>query len=142
MSFRRPVQIVAAVVVLMLGGFALSGCTGGQTTIRNYGDPANTTGGKDYYDNFMFGCTNIEPNPSGATPVKSTPAYVPPKAGFEGFDYCKCVYDGMEKKVPFSDAKAVEDEQANAKKNADGTYDITIPKNIQTVMTSCDSKRS
>ena len=66
-------------------------------------------------------CTNVEPDPSGATPVKSTSIYVPPKAGFEGFDYCKCVYDGMVKKVPFSDAKKFEDDQANAKKNADGT---------------------
>ena len=143
MSFaRRPVQIVAATLVLVLGGLALSACTGGQTTVRNYGDPANTTGGKDYYDNFMFGCTNVEPSPPGATPVKSTSAYVPPKSGFEGFDYCKCVYDGMDKKVPFPDAKAFEDEQANAKKNADGTYNITVPKNIQTVMDSCSSKRS
>ena len=141
MSFRRPTQIVVAVVVLLLGGLALSACTGGQTTVRNYGDPANQ-GGKDYYDNFMFGCTNVEPNPSGATPVKATSAYVPPKDGFEGFDYCKCIYDGLEAKVPFSDAKAFEEEQANAKKNADGTYDITIPKNIQTVMSGCASKKS
>ena len=141
MSFRRPVQIVAAVAVLLLGGLVLSACTGGEAAVRNYGDPADQ-GGKDYYDNFMFGCTNVEPNPAGATPVKATSAYVPTKDGFEGFDYCKCIYDGLEAKVPFDDVKAFEDAQAKATKNADGTYDITIPKNIQTVMNGCESKRS
>lgn len=140
MSFRRPVQIVAAVVVLMLGGLALSACTGGQESVRGYGDPADQ--GKDYYDNFMFGCTNVEADPPGATPVKSTSAYVPPQDGFEGFDYCKCIYEGLEAKVDFDEVKAFEEAQAKATKNADGTYDITIPKNIQTVMKGCASKRS
>jgi len=141
MSFRRPAQIVATVLVLLLGGLALSACTGGEAAVRNYGDPANQSG-KDYYDNFMFGCTNVEPNPPGATPVKSTSDYVPPQDGFEGFDYCKCVYAGLEAKVPFSDVKAFEEAQAKATKNADGTYDITVPKNIQTVMKGCESERS
>lgn len=141
MSFRRPVQIVAAVLVLMLGGLALSACTGGEPRLGDYGKPSDQDA-KDYYDNFMFGCTNVEPDPPGATPVKSTSAYVPPQDGFEGFDYCKCIYDGLEAKVPFDDVKAFEDAQAKATKNADGTYDITIPKNIQTVMNGCESKRS
>jgi hypothetical protein len=141
MSFRRPVQIVAAVLVLMLGGSALSACTGGEPRLGDYGKPADTEA-KDYYDNFMFGCTNVEPDPAGATPTKATAAYTPPQDGYEGFDYCKCIYDGLEKKVPFADVTAFEDEQAKAKKNADGTYDITIPKNIQSVMAGCASKKS
>ena len=141
MSFRRPVQIVAAVLVLMLGGLALSACTGGQTTLRNYGDPANE-GAKDYYDNFMFGCTNVEPDPAGATPTKPTSEYKQTQPGYEGFDYCKCVYDGLEKKVPFSDVTAFEDEQATAKKQPDGSYDITVPKNIQAVMDGCAGSKN
>ena len=129
MSFRRPVQIVAAVVVLMLGGLALSACTGGEPRLGDYGKPSDQD-------------TNVEADPQGATPVKSTSAYVPPQDGFEGFDYCKCIYDGLDAKVPFDDVKAFEEAQAKATKNADGTYDITIPKNIQTVMNSCASKRS
>jgi hypothetical protein len=136
MSFRRPAQIVATVAVLLLGGSALSACTGGEATLRNYGDPANM-GGKDYYDNFMFGCTNVEPDPAGATPTKATSDYEPPQQGYEGFDYCKCVYDGLEKKVPFSDVTEFENAQAKAKKQPDGTYDITVPKNIQAVMNGC-----
>ncbi len=141
MSFRRPVQIVATMAVLLLGGSALSACTGGEPRLGDYGKPSDQDA-KDYYDNFMFGCTNVEPDPAGATPTKATAAYEPPQQGYEGFDYCKCVYDGLEKKVPFADVTAFEDEQAKATKQADGSYDITVPKNIQAVMNSCAGSKN
>ncbi|MFM7068988.1 MAG: hypothetical protein ACKOYM_05945 [Actinomycetes bacterium] len=135
LSFRRP---AALAVVLAVCAFSAAACTGGEPVIRNYGDPAKTTGGPDYYDNFMLGCTGVQVDPPGSTPTKETSEYSDPKYG--SFNYCRCVYDGMESKVPFNDAKAFETEQANATKNSSGDYDITIPKNIQTVMDSCQSK--
>lgn len=130
MSFPRS-QVVLFVGVLMLSGLMLPACTGGQTVVRDYGNPAETTK-KDYYDDFMFGCTGVEAKPG-------TNTYSNPKLASQ--NYCDCVYKGMKAKVPFSDAKAFEEEQAAATENKDGTYDITIPKNIKTVMASCDGDR-
>lgn len=124
-------RLVLVVLAVVLGGVGLSSCTGGQALIRDYGNPT-ATDKKDYYDDFMFGCTGVEP-------VKGTNRYLDPVLASS--DYCNCVYKGLKARVPFSEAKAFEEAQAKATKQPDGTYDITIPKNIQVVMASCDSKK-
>ena len=130
MSVPRT-HLVLVVLAVVLGGSSLSACTGGQVLIRDYGDPA-ATDKKDYYDDFMFGCTGVEP-------VKGTNRYLDPK--LSSSDYCNCVYKGMKARVPFSEAKAFEEDQAKATQRPDGSYDITIPKNIRAVMAGCDSKK-
>ena len=106
-------------------GITLVACTGGEAEPKDYGEV--NTKGEGYYGNFMYGCTGVEPKDGKYVDVK-----------LESADFCRCVYDGLKEKVPFSDMQEFEKEQADA---ADG--EIVIPKNIATVQDECaDESRS
>jgi hypothetical protein len=80
----------------------------------------------DYEKNFMFGC-NEQKNVPEDDPEDTTAGPQAPE------DYCKCVYDGLKKKVNFEDAKAFEEQQAE-----EDAGQIEVPKNIQSVFDSCE----
>lgn len=82
--------------------------------------------GADYKNNFMLGCTGVDPE-TGESP--------------EGYQQlasekqCLCVYDGLVEKVPFDDAKAFEDAQAEAESGSD----IKVPDNIAAIFKGCET---
>lgn len=80
--------------------------------------------GEDYRNNFMLGCTGVDPDtgesPEGYEPLASE-------------KQCVCVYDGLVEKVPFEEAKDFEESQAEAETGAD----IEIPDNIAAIFDDC-----
>lgn len=119
----RPVTRAArGMILIAVAAIALAGCAGGQPQPKEYGE-ANTEN-DGYFGNFMLGCTGTE-----AVGGK----YDPDKIEFESEDYCRCVFAGMKETVPFAEAKAFEEAQAETEDGAD----ITVPKNIRTVMDDC-----
>lgn len=103
---RSPSRFVLPALVAVV--LVLSGC-GQQTQPTAYGS--------GYQANFTFGCENQ---------VKAEGGPRAPKT------YCKCVYQGLVKRVSFADAKKFEEQQATAKAGQ-----IKVPKNIQAVLDSC-----
>jgi hypothetical protein len=89
-------------------------------------NPQPTGYGDDYRDNFMLGCTGVDPE-TGESP--------------EGYEQlasekqCTCVYDGLEEKVPFEEAKEFEDTQAEAESGSD----IKVPDNIAAIFDDCET---
>lgn len=89
-------------------------------------NPQPTGYGDDYRDNFMLGCTGVDPD-TGESP--------------EGYEQlatekqCACVYEGLEEKIPFDEAKEFEDAQAEA----DSGADIEVPDNIAKVFADCEN---
>ena len=91
-------------------------------------NPQPTDYGQEYEDNFMLGCTGVDPE-TGEVPnggEKLAPE-----------DDCACIYDGLVEKVPFDEAKAFEEAQADAESGAD----IEIPENIQSIIDDCSATR-
>lgn len=125
----RPVTRAArGLSVLAVAAIALAGCGSGQAQPRSYGDV--TTDGSGYFGNFMYGCTGVSiPNDDDKT-------YDDGDLGSE--DYCKCVFQGMKETVPFDEARDFEEAQADTEKGAD----ITVPRNIETVMDDCQSEQT
>lgn len=82
--------------------------------------------GDDYKDNFILGCTGVDPE-TGESP--------------EGYEQlasekqCTCVYDGLVEKVPFDEAKEFEDAQAEAESGSD----IEVPDNIAAIFDDCET---
>ncbi len=119
----RPVTRAArGMILLAVAAIALAGCSGGQPQPREYGEVNTENDG--YFGNFMLGCTGTEAE-GGEYPAD--------KIEFESEDFCRCVFAGMKETVPFAEAQAFDEAQAEAE---DGS-DIEIPKNIQTVMDDC-----
>jgi hypothetical protein len=119
----RPVRLL---IVGLVASVALVGCTGQQADPGEYGDVNTENDG--YYGNFMFGCTGVEANDDGE--------YVDVK--LENPDFCTCVFEQMMQTVPFADAKAFDEAQADAE---EGT-EITIPSNIDSARESCADEAS
>lgn len=109
-SFRSILLAVAAASLLM------SAC-GQVTQPSDYGDA--------YEANFMTGCNTQKVVP-GEDPKVTTLGPQAPK------DFCKCVYDGLVKKVSFPDAKKFEEQQAT-----ESAGNITVPKPIKTIIDGC-----
>jgi hypothetical protein len=87
-------------------------------------NPQPTDYGQEYEDNFMLGCTGVDPE-TGEVPnggEKLAPE-----------DDCACIYDGLVEKVPFDEAKDFENEQAEA----DSGEDIVVPDNIASIIEDC-----
>lgn len=90
-------------------------------------NPQPTDYGDDYEDNFMLGCTGIFQK-GDKEGERSSDAVV-----FASEDECQCIYDGLVEKVPFSEAKEFEDQQAEAESGDD----IVVPDNIQKIFDEC-----
>lgn len=87
-------------------------------------NPQPTGYGDAYRDNFILGCTGVDPE-TGESP--------------EGYEQlasekqCTCVYEGLVEKVPFDEAKDFEDAQAKAESGSD----IKVPDNIAEIFDGC-----
>lgn len=112
-----------ALTVAAIASVALIGCTnGGQAAQpKEYGDI--NTENKGYYGNLMFGCTGVQANGDGE--------YV--DVELESPAFCTCVFRGMKETVPFSEAKAFDEQQAEAEEGAE----IELPASIDKVRTTC-----
>jgi hypothetical protein len=82
--------------------------------------------GADYEKNFMFGCNEQQEVPEEDA-ADTTPG---PQASE---DFCQCVYDGLQDKVPFEEVKQFEEQQAE-----EDAGEIEVPKAIQAVIDSCE----
>ncbi len=74
----------------------------------------------------MLGCTGIDPD-TGEVPNGGE--VLAPE------DDCVCIYDNLEEKVPFDEAKEFEEQQAEAESG----QDIEIPDNIAAIIDDCTS---
>lgn len=112
MSRSLRSMLPALVLVVLVA----ASCTG-QRQVEVYSD--------QYEKNFMFGCHTQQsiPEDSAGGPQSSD-------------DYCKCVYKGLEEKVPESQVKEFEEQQAEQDPG-----EIKVPKPIQSVFDSCDKER-
>ena len=110
-SFRLGIAGMALVVA----GIVVSGC-GVNPQPTGYGD--------QYEENFMLGCTGIDPD-TGEVPNGGE--VLAPE------DDCVCIYDNLEEKVPFDEAKEFEEQQAEAESG----QDIEIPDNIAAIIDDC-----
>lgn len=119
-SSRRGLRGAGLSLLALL--VVLAGCSSGMRQPTDYGEI--NAKGEGFYGNFMYGCTGVEP-----TDGKYTGA----KLGSE--DYCKCVFTGLKKTVDFSDVRAFEEAQAEAK--ADNPP--KVPKGIEKVRKDCAS---
>lgn len=119
---RPSPHSVRSVVALAAAALLLAGCTAGQP--RDPGEYGAVNGKNEgYYGNLMFGCTGVRANSDGE--------YV--DVELESPDFCTCVFRGMKETVPFPDAKAFDEAQADAE---DGET-IDLPENINRVRTRC-----
>ena len=109
-SFRLILLAVAA------SSLVLTAC-GQHTQPTEYGEA--------YEANFMTGCHSQKVVP-GENPKDTT---VGPQSSK---DFCKCVYDGLVKKVPFEEAKKFEEQQAT-----ESAGNITVPKSIKSIIDGC-----
>ena len=123
---RPAPRHVRLLIAGLVASVALVGCTGQQADPSEYGDVNTENDG--YYGNFMFGCTGVEANDDGE--------YVDVK--LENPDFCTCVFEQMKQTVPFADAKAFDEAQADAE---EGT-EITIPSNIDSAREACADEAS
>ena len=112
-SFRSILFAVAAASLL------LTAC-GQHTQPTEYGDA--------YEANFMTGCHSQKVVPEENPKVTT----LGPQSSK---DFCKCVYDGLVKKVPFEDAKKFEEQQAT-----EDAGNISVPKPIKSVIDGCDKQ--
>lgn len=90
-------------------------------------NPQPTDYGDDYEDNFMLGCTGIFQK-GDKEGERSSDAVV-----FAPQDECQCIYDGLVEKVPFSESKEFEEQQAEAESGDE----IDVPDNIQKIYDEC-----
>ncbi len=129
-SAPRPAR---ALLTLVVASVALLGCTGGQQRQpTDYGEI--NTDNKGYYGNLMFGCTGVQANEDGTYDTSS----LPEGERLETPDYCTCVFRGLDQTVPFPDAKAFDEAQADAPEGST----ITLPANIDKVRTDCAEDES
>lgn len=114
-STGRYRRAVIGVLGAVIAAAALIGCTG-PTQPKEYGDA--------YKENFMIGCTGVEPNEEGQ--------FVDPSLGT--VSYCECVYQGLVDTVPFDQVEAFEKQQAESEAGQ-----IVVPANIEAVYDRCRS---
>lgn len=120
MRHQRFGRVSATVVVAIAASVVLLGCTGQARQPDSYGEPNPT--GEGFYGNFMFGCTGVEPVDGD---------YEDPT--LESQVFCRCVYDGMKETVPFPEAKAFDEAQAEVEPGEE----LDIPRGIETVRERC-----
>ena len=116
-SPRRSARVVAGAATV--AGLMLLGACGVNPQPTDYGEK--------YQENFMVGCTGVDTEgdvPSGGEKIAPVST-------------CECIYDGLVEKVPFDEAKAFEEAQADAESGDD----IEIPENIQSVYDDCSDSR-
>lgn len=109
-------KLVIAVICLL----ALAGCSGRVAQPRDYGEV--NAKGEGYFGNLMYGCTGVQPTDG---------KYVNTKLG--SAEYCRCLFDGLKESVPFEQAKAFEEAQADAKEGSEPD----VPKGIAKVQKEC-----
>lgn len=102
-------RALRAALVAVAATLVVSGC-GGEVQPRGYGD--------EYRENFMFGCTGVEPDQDPTLASR---------------DFCRCFYDGLVDRVPFDQAREFEEQQAEAESGED----IDVPEDIQRVVDRC-----
>jgi len=125
---RSVPRSARALIIAVVASMAMLGCTGGQPPDpSSYGDINTINDG--YYGNLMFGCTGVQADEAGDYDTSS----LPEADRLESPDFCTCVFRGMKETVPFADAQAFDEQQADA---AEGE-NIELPANINTVRTSC-----
>lgn len=118
----RPIP--RSVLGVAVAAIALLAACGGQERQPDGYGSANPDG-EGYYGNFMYGCTGVEPVDG---------RYLEPV--LESQQFCRCVYDGMQETVPFADAAAFEEAQAEAEPgNA-----IEVPSSIASVQEACENE--
>ncbi|UDY37240.1 hypothetical protein [Dermatobacter hominis] len=113
----RPRSLRSILLGLALAALlALTAC-GQQRQAEPYSE--------DYQENFMFGCREQREVPEDDPDD--------PQAGPQSpEDYCKCVYDAMEKKIPAEQAKEFEEQQAD-----EDAGEIEVPKALQSIFDDC-----
>lgn len=113
----KPSRSPRTLLALILASLAVVSACGQQAQPKDYGE--------DYEKNFMLGCTGRDEDgdiPPGGSELASR-------------SYCECVYEGLEEKIPFDEAKEFEDKQSEAESGDE----IDVPKNIQSVFDGCES---
>lgn len=111
-------------VIAVLFALVATSCTGAVRDPTQYGD-ANTKG-EGFYGNLMYGCTGVLPDTDGN--------YVDEK--LSSSDYCKCLFEGLKDRVPFSDVRDFEEAQADAEPG----NEPDVPKGITAVQDDCSKK--
>lgn len=119
---RRGGTFVALVTILF--AVLVTSCTGAVRDPTNYGKV--NAKGEGFYGNLMYGCTGVEPDADGN--------YVDEK--LSSADYCKCLFEGLSDRVPFSDVRDFEEAQADAEEGDD----VEVPDEIARVQKDCDKK--
>lgn len=114
-SMSRLFVVVAAAAALVL-----TACAPGQAQPTDYG-----VEGELFYDNFMIGCTEQEPDENGSFEHVDA----------EVFSFCECVFRGMKERIPFADAMAFEESMADI----DEDEEFEVPQPILTIMNGCDN---
>ena len=90
-------------------------------------NPQPTDYGEDYEKNFMLGCTGIfQDGDKAGEPSSDAAVFADP-------DQCQCIYDGLEEKIPFAEAKEFEEQQSEAESGDE----IDIPENIAKIIDEC-----
>ncbi|HWJ96823.1 MAG TPA: hypothetical protein VNQ33_01620 [Acidimicrobiales bacterium] len=83
---RRAVRVVTAVALSLV---VLSGCTTAQHAPKSYAGVE---------DDFLEGCVKVAESDNQEAQAKTTEIASPQS-------YCQCVFDAIEKKIPYSDFK-------------------------------------
>lgn len=125
---RSVPRSARALIIAVVASTAMLGCTGGQPPDpSSYGDINTINDG--YYGNLMFGCTGVQADGAGDYDTSS----LPEADRLESPGFCTCVFRGMKETVPFADAQAFDEQQADAADDEN----IELPANINRVRTSC-----
>ena len=125
---RSVPRSARALIIAVVASTAVLGCTGGQPPDpSSYGDINTDNDG--YYGNLMFGCTGVQANDDGDYDTSS----LPEADRLETPDFCTCVFRGMKETVPFADAEAFDQQQADTPEGET----IELPANINKVRTTC-----
>lgn len=114
-SMSRLFVAVAAAAALVL-----TACAPGQAQPTDYG-----VEGELFYDNFMIGCTEKEPDENGSFEHVDA----------EVFSFCECVFRGMKERIPFADAMAFEESMADIEEDDE----FEVPQAILTIMNGCNN---
>ncbi|MGN6694293.1 MAG: hypothetical protein ACTHN0_08950 [Aquihabitans sp.] len=108
---RRAVRVVAAVALSLV---VLSGCTHAQRAPSSYAG---------LEDDFVQGCVTVAKGDNEKSEENTTKIASPQ-------DYCQCVFDAIEKKIPYSEFKKTQ----STMQDEGGK----IPSKFQKAYDSCD----
>lgn len=114
--FQSRLVVVACAAIAIL----VTACAPGQAQPTDYG-----LEGELFYNNFMIGCTNTEPDEDGNFT----------EADAEELAFCGCLFKGLKDRVPFADAMSYEESMADIEEDES----FEVPAQIMSVMNSCDN---